>query len=67
MRYTDPTGLCPECEKKVKDPKERQVYESTGGGTYTYSGGDWSKNGGALAEVTVRPSGNNNVASTFGG
>ncbi|TGD56530.1 DUF6443 domain-containing protein [Flavobacterium humi] len=51
--YGDPTGLCPECEKNVKNPTAGQSYTSTGGATYTYNDGQWTRQDGQLAEVTV--------------
>ncbi|WP_239023106.1 hypothetical protein [Flavobacterium endoglycinae] len=51
--FSDPTGLCPECEKNVKDPKAGQSYTSSGGATYTYNDGKWTQQGGELAEVTI--------------
>ena len=52
--FVDPDGRCPECEENVKDPQEGTSYTSTGGGNYTYSGGQWTRYDGQLSEVTVR-------------
>ncbi len=52
--FSDPTGLCPECDKNVKKPTEGQIYKSTGGVTYTYTNGKWTGEGGELDEVVVK-------------
>ncbi|MCU0391523.1 MAG: hypothetical protein MUE81_10425, partial [Thermoflexibacter sp.] len=51
--YNDPTGLCPECETNVKDPKKGQTYVSEGGALYTFDGKQWTREGGMMAEVVV--------------
>jgi len=59
IRLTDPDGMCPECEVNVKNPTEGQSYKSTGGETYTYQkDGGWTRQGGELAEVKIRPDDN---------
>ncbi|WDF70452.1 DUF6443 domain-containing protein [Sphingobacterium oryzagri] len=51
--FSDPTGLCPECERNVKDPKNGSSYVSSGGGTYTYNDGEWTQQDDELDEVMV--------------
>jgi hypothetical protein len=51
--YNDPSGLCPECEENFTDPSDGQIYNSTGGESYIYQDGDWTRQGGALDEVLV--------------
>ncbi|WP_407428015.1 DUF6443 domain-containing protein [Arcticibacter sp.] len=53
IRYTDPDGRCPECDIKFKNPSEGQTYVSTGNSTYTYSNGNWNRQGGELDEVKI--------------
>jgi len=48
--------MCPECEIKVKNPAEGQTYTSTGNANYTYSGGQWTRQAGELAEVKITAS-----------
>ena len=31
IKYNDPDGRCPECEEKVEEPTDGQIYTSTGG------------------------------------
>lgn len=58
IRLTDPDGMCPECEVKVKNPTAGQTYVSTGGATYVYEkDGGWTRQGGELAEVKIHPEG----------
>ncbi|WP_163378437.1 DUF6443 domain-containing protein [Cyclobacterium sp. SYSU L10401] len=57
IRYNDPDGRCPECEEKVKDPYEGQVYHSTGGAEYIFGNGEWTRDGGMLDGFTVESSG----------
>lgn len=57
VRYNDPDGRCPECEETFENPTEGQRYTSSGGAYYSYSGGNWTRSGGTLDEVTVTPDG----------
>ena len=50
--FSDPTGLCPECPDKNK-AKEGDSYVSTGGGNYSFSNGNWTRNDGELNEVVI--------------
>jgi len=56
VMYTDPDGRCPKCEELVKSPTDGQIFKTTGA-TYTYGGGQWTRNGGQLNEVVIRPEG----------
>jgi len=56
VMYTDPDGRCPKCEEMVKNPTDGQIFKTTGA-TYNYGGGQWTRNGGQLNEVVVRPDG----------
>uniref|UniRef100_UPI00321B59BA RHS repeat domain-containing protein n=1 Tax=Flavobacterium olei TaxID=1886782 RepID=UPI00321B59BA len=51
--FNDPTGLCPSCPSGAKNG---QVYNSTGGGTYIYNNGQWTRQDGELKEVVVTSS-----------
>ncbi|UUC44157.1 DUF6443 domain-containing protein [Flavobacterium cerinum] len=51
--FNDPTGLCPECPDPAK-AKEGATYTSTGGGNYTFSNGQWTRNDGQLGDVVVK-------------
>jgi RHS repeat-associated protein len=62
--FSDPTGLCPECEKNVNKPKEGQQYNTSGGATYTYTNGKWSRDGGELQEVVITPQNKENKEET---
>ena len=53
--FSDPTGLCPECEKNVNKPTNGQQYNTTGGATYTYNDGQWTREDGELKEVVITP------------
>ncbi|WP_248282273.1 RHS repeat-associated core domain-containing protein [Mucilaginibacter robiniae] len=53
IRLTDPDGMCPECEIKVKNPTDGQTYISSGNATYTYSNGNWTRQSGELDEIKV--------------
>ncbi|MCC5915844.1 MAG: RHS repeat-associated core domain-containing protein [Cryomorphaceae bacterium] len=57
IRFNDPDGRCPECEENVIDPTDGQSYISTGGAEYIFGNGEWTRQGGALDEVVVTPSG----------
>lgn len=64
--WTDPTGLCPDCP----DPstaKEGDVVNPNGGMDFTFSGGEWTGDGGTLDEVTVTASRTENNANTGNG
>lgn len=50
--FGDPSGLCPECPDP-KDAKEGDVYVSTGGGSYSFSNGNWTRNDGDLEEIVI--------------
>ena len=54
--FNDPSGLCPECDENVKNPTSGQSYLSTGGATYIYDNGQWTRQDGELDEVVVSPS-----------
>ncbi len=56
ITYNDPDGRCPVCEEMVKNPTDGQIFK-TSGATYTFGGGQWTRNGGQLNEVVVRPNG----------
>lgn len=53
--FSDPTGLCPECEKNVKNPTNGQTYTSEGGATYIYGDDGWVRQDGELKEVVITP------------
>jgi RHS repeat-associated protein len=56
VTYNDPDGRCPKCEENVKKPTNGQIFKTTGA-TYTYGNGQWTRDGGQLDEVMVKPEG----------
>lgn len=48
--FNDPSGLCPECPSGATNGQE---YKSTGGATYVYSGGEWTRQDGQLSEISI--------------
>jgi RHS repeat-associated protein len=64
VNETDPSGLCPECEKNVKNPTVGQQYVSSGDALYIYTENGWVREGGQLAEVTVTPEGEGGEAQS---
>jgi RHS repeat-associated protein len=62
--FIDPDGRCPLCPG---DAQEGQTYTSPGGGQYTYSNGQWTRNDGDLASVTVTPESSDENSSASSG
>jgi RHS repeat-associated protein len=54
INFNDPTGLCPECEKHFEG---KTILDGTthyaNGAEYIYEGGNWTRVGGVMAEITV--------------
>ncbi len=53
--FNDPLGLCPECESLYKNPHSGQVHISSGGEIYLFDGKNWTREGGYLQTVEVKP------------
>ncbi|RED26113.1 RHS repeat-associated protein [Flavobacterium cutihirudinis] len=67
--FSDPSGLCPECEEYYKNHNEKPTngttYTSVGGGVYKYSNGNWTRQDGELREVVIGGKKNNSFPDSF--
>ena len=62
IMYNDPSGLCPECPN-VEDYKPGDTYDVNGETYVVDQDGEWSRQGGELAEVVIDGSSSSNEST----